>query len=257
MTEGDIVISISKFIDDHIRHIFPECKNRLKQINRGIDTDYFSVESVTQIRKENFLSTLSISEKTHIILLPSRITSWKGHEVAIEAAKTILTRRPELNFSLVFVGSSQSRENYVARIMKKISSYNLENNICFCGHIADMPAVYSTADMVLSTSTEPEAFGRISAEASSMMKPIISSNHGGSREIIENDITGWLVEPKNPNLLAEKILQVLDMPEVEKDQIGKNARRRIFEKFSLNEMLSKTFNVYEELIERSKKNSDY
>ena len=60
-----------------------------------------------------------------------------------------------------------------------------------------MPAVYSTADIVISASIEPEAFGRVSAEASSMTKPIISTNHGGSREIIENDVTGWLVEPKN------------------------------------------------------------
>ena len=64
----------------------------------------------------------------------------------------------------------------------------------------DMPAVYSTADIVLSTSIEPEVFGRVSAEASSMTKPVIASNHGGSREIIENNITGWLVEPGKPRI---------------------------------------------------------
>ena len=89
-----------------------------------------------------------------------------------------------------------------------------------------------------------------------MTKPIIASNHGGSREIIENNITGWLVEPENPELLADKIIQVLDLPQNKKDLIGKNARKRVVEKFSLQQMLSKTLSVYEELIEKHKKNSD-
>ena len=81
-----------------------------------------------------------------------------------------------------------------------------------------------------------------------MTKPIISSNHGGSREIIENEMTGWLVEPANPEELAEKILSVLNLPQEKKDVIGSSARRRVIEKFSLGEMLKKTMLVYEDLL---------
>jgi len=250
MTNGDRVITISKFIDDHIRFFFPESKNRLVQINRGIDTTYFDLSSVTQVRKENFLSNISISENTHIILLPARITSWKGHLVAVEAAKMINTIKPDLNFSMIFVGSGESKKNYLRILKKRIERLKLQNKIYFCGHLSDMPAVYSIADVILSTSIEPEAFGRVSAEASSMTKPIIASNHGGSREIIENNITGWLVEPRDPKKLAEKILYVLGLSEKEKDLVGRNARRRVKEKFSLNDMLTKTMAVYEELIAR-------
>ena len=119
-----------------------------------------------------------------------------------------------------------------------------------------MPAIYSLADIILSTSIEPEAFGRVSAEACSMTKPVIASNHGGSREIIENNISGWLVDPDNPELLADKIIHVLNLPQEKKDLIGKNARKRTIEKFSLNQMLDKTIKVYEELIE-AKKNFNY
>ena len=115
-----------------------------------------------------------------------------------------------------------------------------------------MPAVYSIADIIISASHEPEAFGRISAEASSMTKPIISSNHGGSREIIENEITGWLVEPSNPEKLAEKIIKVLKLPQEKKDLIGSSARRRVEEKFGLDEMLRKTMLVYEDLLSTKK-----
>ena len=119
MTKGDKVISISKFIDDHIRLFFPECKNRLVKINRGIDTAYFDISSIAQTRKENFLSSLSIAENTHIILLPGRITSWKGHEIAIDAAKIISKKKPDLNFLFIFVGSAQNRNNLLRKLEKK------------------------------------------------------------------------------------------------------------------------------------------
>ena len=188
--------------------------------------------------------------------MPGRITSWKGHEIAIDAAKIISKKKPNLNFLFIFVGSAQDRNSFIKKLEKKISNAKLGNRFSFCGHLMDMPAVYSTADIVLSTSIEPEAFGRVSAEASSMTKPVIASNHGGSREIIENNITGWLVEPGNPELLADKIIHVLDLPQNKKDLVGKNARKRVVEKFSLQQMLSKTLSVYEELIEKHKKNSD-
>ena len=91
-----------------------------------------------------------------------------------------------------------------------------------------MPAVYSVADIVLSTSVEPEAFGRVSAEASAMAKPVIATNHGGSREIIENNVTGWLVEPRNPENLADKISYVLSLDQ-KKNSVGRNAQRKLRE----------------------------
>merc|ERR1711991_106122 len=185
---------------------------------------------------------------SHIILLPARITLWKGHNVALEAAKMITEKNPNLNFVLIFVGAENSKVKFTNKLKKKIKKLNLSNRVIFCGNISDMPAVYSIADIVLSTSIEPEAFGRISAEASAMTKPIISSNHGGSREIIENEITGWLVEPSNPKKLAEKIQEVLDLPQEKKDKIGMNARRRVVEKFCLDAMLKETMDVYEYLL---------
>lgn len=248
MTKGDRVISISKFIDDHVRFYFPDCKSRLVQINRGIDASYFDLDSVSQIRKEKVLSKFSISEKSHVFLLPARITSWKGHMTVLEAAKKILQKNPSLNFVFLFVGNEDGKQTFSKSLFKKIKKSKIEDKIIFCGNISDMPAVYSIADIIISASLEPEAFGRVSAEASAMTKPIISSNHGGSREIIENEMTGWLVEPANSDELAEKILSVLNLPQEKKDIIGSNARRRVIEKFSLGEMLKKTMLVYEDLL---------
>ncbi len=256
MTYGDTVITISKFIDDHVRHHFPEIKNKLVQINRGIDYKYFDLDSVSQKRKEGILNKFTIPEKCHIILLPGRITSWKGHRVAVEALNILLKKEQKLNTILIFVGSEHKKNSFKDLIKKKINKYDLSSRVIFSGNISDMPAIYSLADIILSTSIEPEAFGRVSAEACSMTKPVIASNHGGSREIIENNVSGWLVDPDNPELLADKIIHVLNLPQEKKDLIGKNARKRTIEKFSLNQMLDKTIKVYEELIE-AKKNFNY
>ena len=189
---------------NEITTYFPSAIKRTTLINRGIDVDYFNPKTISMIRKENALIDLNISENKHIILLPGRLTSWKGHNIAIEAAKKLNILMPDLNFIMIFVGSHQNRKEYLNSLKKRIERYDLSNFILLSGPRLDMPAIYNLADVVLSTSTEPEAFGRVSAEASAMCKPIIASNHGGSIFIIDNDVTGWLVKPDDPNDLAKK-----------------------------------------------------
>ena len=184
--------------------------------------------------------------------MPARITSWKGHIVALDAVNLITKKDASLNFVMLLVGSEDGNGKFTKILEKKIKELGLESKVIFCGNLNDMPAVYSIADIVLSTSIEPEAFGRVSAEASSMTKPIISTNHGGSREIIENNMTGWLVEHSNPEKLADKILEVLKFPTEKKDVIGSNARRRVKEKFGLRNMLNKTLTVYNDLLSTRK-----
>ena len=254
MVKGKKVIAISEFIFEHIISNFPNAKNKIHLINRGIDLDYFDVKKVTEYRKEKFLKQFGISENNHIILLPGRLTSWKGHFVALKAAKILKDCHPHFNFLILFVGSEQTKKSYVKGLKKVIKKYNLENNIIFTGPIGDMPAVYSMSDVVISTSTEPEAFGRVSAEASSMMKPVIASNHGGSKDILINNVTGWLIEKNNPKTLADKIFHVINMPESQKDHMGKKARERIRVHFNLKQMLDKTISLYENVIGEKKEN---
>ena len=256
MTESDKIISISDFISDHIITNFPECKSKITQINRGIDTNYFHINSVTQFRKEKALLELGIDEGKHIILLPGRLTAWKGHEVAIKAAEILTTKYPQLNYAMIFVGSEQNRKKYKEFLDKRIKKLNLVSKVLLVGTKLDMPAVYSLSDIIISTSILPEAFGRVSAEASSLSKPIIASNHGGSKNIIEDKKTGWLIEPNNPLALANTIANIMNKSQKEKDQIGKRARDKIVKNFSLNQMFDKTLTLYNETIEE-KKNINY
>ena len=254
MVGGDKTIAISEFIRNHIIKHFPSVSKNLVLINRGIDTNYFDSESVSLIRKENIIKGLNISEDHHIILLPGRLTSWKGQEIAIDAARCVKELAPDLRFVILLVGSQQGRESYLNRLKQKILKNNLENHVVFLGNKLDMPAVYSISDVVLSTSTSPEAFGRVSAEASAMGKPIIATKHGGSKDIIKENVTGWFVRPKNPTELSNKILEIIRKRQIEKDRIGQNARERIIRHFNLKLMLNKTIQLYEKLL--SKKNTN-
>ena len=248
MTEGDKVIAISDFIKEEIKKHFPRSLKRTVLINRGIDISYFDKNSINDYRKEQQIKNLFLPDKKHIILLPGRITRWKGHEVAIKAASIITKKNPELNFLLIFVGSEQTKKKYLKSLKKKIIDLNLQNKILLAGTQNDMPSIYSLSDVVISTSIEPEAFGRVSAEASSMEKPIIATDHGGSKNIVVNRKTGFLVEPKSPEKLAKLIVSTIKKSQKEKDIMGKKARERISQKFNLNKMLKQTLNLYEELI---------
>ena len=248
MTNGDRVIAISDFIASHVNKVFPGCANKVRIINRGIDTDYFDLKTVSKVRKEKLLSSLSIYENKHIILLPGRLSEWKGQMIAIKAAEILKNEYSHLNFVMLFVGSSQDRNSFLKKIEKTIVNLKLDSQILLTGNKQDMPAVYSIADVVISTSIEPEAFGRVSAEASSMTKPIIATNIGGSKAIIDDKKTGWLIEKNNPKLLAKTIMEIIDKPQHEKDKIGYMARKRILENFKLSVMLNKTIKVYEEVL---------
>lgn len=250
MVEGNKVIAISDFIRSQILKFFPSVKNKLVTINRGIDTRYFNIKSINQERKLNVFKDLKFLDSQHIILLPGRLTRWKGHEVAIKAAKIMRELRPELNFLFLFVGSHQSRERYKTLLTEKVREKRLDNNVIFTGLRMDMPAIYALADVVLSTSLEPEAFGRVSGEAASMSKPVIATDIGASNDIIKDNQTGWLVKPDNERELAEKILEVINITQEKKDLVGKNARLRIEKFFNLEAMLDKTINLYEQIISK-------
>lgn len=133
---------------------------------------------------------------------------------------------------------------------EKIIDLNLQNKILFAGTQSDMPSIYSLSDVIISTSIEPEAFGRVSAEACSMEKPIIATDHGGSKNIVVDQKTGFLVEPDSPEKLAKLIVSTIKKSQKEKDIMGKKARERISQKFNLNKMLKQTLNLYEELINK-------
>ena len=111
-----------------------------------------------------------------------------------------------------------------------------------------MALAYKVSDIIVSASTEPEAFGRVAVEAQSMEKPIIASNIGGSNETIIDEKTGFLYEAGNAKSLSNKILRTLNMDETQLKSIGNEGRKNIVQKFNVEKMCFSTYSEYKRLI---------
>lgn len=249
MSRGDAVIANSEFTANHVRKAHPDAASRIVTIHRGVDIARFSPEAVNEERKNRLVKEWRIDpgKDEAIILLPARMTGWKGHREAIAAA-SLLVRRPGPPWIMVFAGDDQGRDAYMLELSQLISSHGLDDRIAMVGHCDDMPAALALSDIVIAPSNEPEAFGRVAAEAGAMARPVVGSDIGAQPEIIENGATGYVIPPFNPAALANAIGGLLDMGPTGRAAIGAAAQARIREKFTTVALQQATLAVYERLI---------
>ena len=199
-------------------------------IFRGINVDYFDSSTLLEKDEKKLLNEWGILENKKIILLPGRLTSWKGQELFIEAINLVNIELGYEAFYAVILGSDQGRDMYKKKLINLTEKYNLKDQIKFVDHCKDMALAYNISDIVVSASIEPEAFGRVAVEAQSMEKVIIASNIGGSNETIINEKTGFLFESGDPGALSKKIIQAMTMDESSLELMGKEGRKNIIKK---------------------------
>ena len=246
MTKGDRVIAISNFVNQHIRDGYKINTDKLVTIHRGVDTSQFDPAAVTAARIIQLSHAWRLPDGVPVIMLPGRITRWKGQKILIEA----LYRLPHRNFICVIVGSAKRRATYRDDLKKMVAERSLEPVVSFVDHETDMPAAYMLADVVVSASTDPEAFGRVTAEALAMGRLVVATDHGGSRETVVPGDTGWLVRPGDPEDLAIAITEALDLNATARHAMAQRARNRIREKFDVIRMCNATLGVYSEMLGR-------
>lgn len=245
MTEGERIIAVSNFVKQHIILNYKTDEKKIRVIHRGIDQNYFDPASITPGHQLKFREKYNIPVNTPVILLPSRMTAWKGHMSLIEALGLI----KDQDFYCLMVGDLSKHPNFNKRVHAKIRELKLQSKIQIFGNEPDMLKLYGICDIVLSTSIQPEAFGRTIIEGQAMEKLVIATSIGGAAETIKDKATGFHVIPGNVQDLAEKIsycLSILGTEEAVK--IGQESRKSSIENFSLDLMLSKTLDVYRELI---------
>ena len=165
-------------------------KKKLRVIFRGINVDYYNQKNISVLKQEQLKQEWKLASNKFIILMPGRLTYWKGQEKFIEALNILIQDYNFTNFEAIMLGSDQGRSVYKKKLINLVERYSLSKKIKFINHCKEMPLAYSLADAVVSASIEPEAFGRIAVEAQAMGKPIIASNIGGSKETILNIKSG-------------------------------------------------------------------
>jgi len=255
MLRSHLVIAGSNFIFSHINEnyakFFLSQKRKLLVIFRGINTNYYYSKKVQPLKIDKFSNHNNIDRNKFIILLPGRLTPWKGQKIFIEAIKIISEKEEIFPIEAIILGSDQGRNVYKKKLTGLVEQYRLSKTIKFINHCEEMPVAYKVANLVISSSIEPEAFGRVSVEAQSMEIPIIASDIGGSRETIVKDKTGYLFKSGDANDLAENIMMIMKKDYNSLKSIGLEGRKNVIKKFDVDKMCHTTFTEYKKLIELS------
>ena len=251
MVRSDLVIAGSNFIFSHITNNYKRYLDNTKKllvIFRGINVDYFDSSTILETEENETISNWGVTKNKKIILMPGRLTLWKGQQVFIEALNLINKQLGYQSFYAVILGSNQGRDIYSKKIKRLAEQYRLTNQLKFIEHCKNMPLAYKISDLVVSASIEPEAFGRVAVEAQSMEKPIIASNIGGSNETIINNVTGFFFEANNAESLSKKIMEALQLDESRLKSIGIEGRKNIIKKFNVEKMCFSTYSEYKKLL---------
>ncbi|HER26504.1 MAG TPA: glycosyltransferase [Rhodospirillales bacterium] len=246
MCRGERVIAISNFIAGHIRRLYGVDAARIRVIHRGVDLDRFDPTVVSAERVVALAGTWRLSDGLPVVMLPGRLTRWKGQTVFIEA----IARLGRRDIRCVLVGSHQGRTGYKQELEDLIEKHDLGEIVRLVDDCKDMPAAYMLTDVVVSASTDPEAFGRVVAEAQALGRPVIAPDHGGARETVIAEKTGWLVPPGDVQALASAIDHALSLDGPTRRRMADLAIKNVKMHFSKAAMCAKTLDVYDEILHR-------
>jgi len=245
MVRGDRVIAISHYVAERLLVDYQFETSRLRVIPRGVDLSFFDPDSVPAERLIRLTNKWRLPDGVPIVMLPGRITKWKGHALLIDA----LALLEKGSFHCLMVGEDTAKPALKARLESRIASAGLTPYVHIVGRTDDMPAAYKLADVVVSASLDPEPFGRVMIEAQAMGRPIVAADHGGARESVIEGITGWLVRPNDPAALAEGIRSALTLDAAARARLSGTAIAHVRENFSRWQMCARTMAVYREALE--------
>jgi glycosyltransferase involved in cell wall biosynthesis len=245
MARGERVIAISHFIAARILARYNIDPTRLRIIPRGVDPSLFDPAAVSGHRVARLSAEWRLPDGATTIILPARLTRWKGHTIMVEA----LAQMERQDVCLVMVGAEQGRKKFRKELLAWAEQLGVTDRIRLVGHCDDMPAALMLADIVVNPSIEPEPFGRTVIEAQAMGRPVIVSDQGGTAETVDHGVTGWRVPPADPTALAAAINHLLTMPDAERAALGERARLSVITNYTTEAMQNATMDVYRELLD--------
>ena len=249
MTYGDLVIAITQHIKQHMIDNYGVDENKIRLVYRCVNVEKFNPDDINVERMIKIMEEHNLPEDKRIVLLVGRLTRWKGQKLLIEALEKIKDR----DFFCVFVGDDQGRVAYTQELKDDIKAKGMEGRFAFIRHLDDIPAMMMLSDVVVSASTDPEAFGRIAAEGQAMGKIVVASNIGGSLENIKDGVSGKLFESADASSLADAILWAFDLSKEEREKFAAEGIKNVKENFTKQIMCDKTLSVYKELLNMNDK----
>ncbi len=255
MASGDRVIAISRYVAERIAGPYRVGPDRLRTIPRGADTAVFDPDAVRGDRIHGLARQWSVPDGAAVIVLPARVTAWKGHALLLDALALLsaqgLASGPAPDWVCVLVGSSDAgRGSFGRALLAQAERLGLRARLRFAGHCADMPAAYGLADVVVVPSLRPEPFGRSVVEAQAMRRVVLAAAHGAALETVGHGTTGYLFPPGDAATLAAWLRHALSLPPEHRDRLGADARASVLAHYTTAAMQSATLDVYDELLPR-------
>lgn len=251
LASGDRVIAISHFIAQRLINDYHVDAQRLRIIPRGANIQKFSPEAVNGQRVHDLAEKWRIPIDSPVLLVPGRLTAWKGQNVVLHALRHLSLSRPDLKWYCVFIGSASGHHRYIRDLLAQTTHFNLTQRVHFAGHCADMPAAFALSSMVIVPSLKPEPFGRVIIEAQAMGKPVIVTRHGAAMETVKEGVTGLSVLPRDSVALAQAIAWVLKAPKHSLLEMTTAARNMVLAHYTTWAMQHATLSVYDELLHTS------
>ena len=244
ITKGERVIAVSHFLADYLEKNYQINSANIRVVHRGVALEKFHPNSVTPDRLIKVARQWRVPDGALVIMLPARLSRSKGHMFLIDA----LQHLKQKDFFCLFVGSDTGNENYHKELETYIESSRLAGKVRIVNHCDDMPAAYMLSTVVVAPSLEPEGFGRISIEAQAMGRPLITTDHGGGRETVLRDETGWLVAPGDVAGLTKALNEALSLDGGQRAKLATRAMSHIGAHFTNERMSAATLDVYAELL---------
>ena len=243
MVRGERVIAISEFMRSHIIENYHVNPARIDVAPRGVDPAIFDPENIDAAKIRALQKDWGIDPEARVIALPGRLTRWKGQALFLEALAEI----KDLSWQALLVGGAGNKTSYREELKSMTQELGIEDRVIFAGSCDDMALIYEISDLVVSASTEPEAFGRVAAEAQAMRKPVIASAHGGSLETIQDGVTGWLFINGSKDDLAMKLRYALSGHE-DYEKIGQDGRAWVLSRYTVDKMCQAEWSSYEKVL---------
>jgi glycosyltransferase involved in cell wall biosynthesis len=245
MIKGARVIAVSHFVKEHILATYPVDPTIIRTIPRGVDFSVFDERKLIPDRIQQLTKSWGLFDNfSPVILCPGRISRIKGQHVLIEA----LSKLGDVPFLCIIAGSDIGHEDYRDELQDLIRARGLEGKVRLASSTNFMAEAYTLSSLVVVPSVQAESFGRVAIEAQAMGRLVIATDHGGARETIVNNETGYLVPPNDPEMMAEAIRYALSRDETITKAMGVFAQRHVRTHFSSALMKDDTIAVYRELL---------
>ena len=244
---GERVIAVSHFLGDYLEREYNLDPAKLRVIHRGIAMERFHPNSVTPDRLVQLSEEWRLPDGAQIVFMPARLTRLKGHMYLVDA----LAERGNKDLFCIMMGAPSKKSNYSQELIDHIEARGLSAQIRLVSPCNDLPAAFMLSTVVVAPSMVPEGFGRVPVEAQAMGRPVIATDHGGARETIIRNETGWLVPLDNPSDFAAALHEALNLNVRERAILATRGMSHVAEHFTVENMCRKTLDVYAELLTES------